>query len=96
MNATPAGTKPPDDKSLLTGALGGLPALAGEFTDARDGSRWVMLVNCDRTKSAAGQPQWRKPPKKVQMLSPYLGELVAYEGEQVFLAPGQGALLKVE
>jgi hypothetical protein len=29
------------------------------------------------------------------MVSPYSGQLTAFEGEQVWLAPGQGVVLKV-
>jgi hypothetical protein len=31
----------------------------------------------------------------VQLVSAYTGEAVPFEGEQVWLAPGQGALLKL-
>jgi len=34
--------------------------------------------------------------KGLKMVSPYSGELAAFEGEQVWVAPGGGVLLKVE
>jgi len=39
-------------------------------------------------------PQFRSPPKQVLMLSPYTGQLTGFGGEQQWLAPGQGVLLK--
>jgi hypothetical protein len=69
--------------------------MAGDFTH-EDGSRWAMLVNRDPVKSYPCQPQFRKAAKKVQMVSPYNGNLTAFEGEQIWLAAGQGVLLKVD
>jgi hypothetical protein len=91
----PPGTRGPTDASLLTGVAGGSTYLAGDFTHA-DGSRWVMIVNRDVTLNRPCSPQFRTPPKKVQLLSAYTGQLTNFEGEQVWLAPGQGCLLKVE
>jgi hypothetical protein len=67
--------------------------MAGDFTHA-DGSRWVLVVNRDVVKSHVCAPKYRSA-KKVQMLSPYSGRLVPFEGEQVWLAPGAGVLLKL-
>ena len=55
----------------------------------------LRKVNRDPVKSYPCQPQFRKAPKKVQMVSPYNGSLTAFEGEQIWLAAGQGVLLKV-
>ena len=89
----PAGCHAPTDKSLLTG-VNDNRLMAGDFTH-EDGSRYVMIVNTDVNKSAPCFPQYRSA-KKVQMVSPYTGQLMAYEGEQCWLAPGQGVLLKLD
>jgi hypothetical protein len=69
--------------------------LVGEFQHA-DGSRYVMLVNKDLTYSHHCSPVWRNPPTKVQRVSPSTGALEDYGNESQWLAPGQGALVKVE
>jgi hypothetical protein len=91
--AIPDGCHGPTDKSLLTAVNG--DAMAGDFTHA-DGSRWVMIVNRDVNKSFPCVPTYRTPPKKVMKLSPYTGSLVNFEGEQIWVAPGAGVLLKLE
>jgi hypothetical protein len=68
--------------------------MAGDFTH-KDGTRYVMLVNKNLQKSTPCTPQFRKAPKKVELVSPYTGQLTPFEGEQVWLAPGHGALLKL-
>ena len=55
-----------------------------------------MIVNNDLKNAHFVAPEYRKAPKRVQMVSPYDGQLTAYEGEQLWLAPGQGRLLKLE
>jgi hypothetical protein len=78
----------------MTG-VGGDTFLAGEFTH-RDGARYVMVVNKDLAKSHTCSPQFRKAPRRVQHVSPYSGALVPFDGENIWLAPGAGALLRVE
>jgi len=90
----PSGTKAPPTNSLVSGVSGD-NFLVGEFTH-RDGSRYVMVVNKDVLKSRPCSPQFRKPPKRLLHVSPYTGQLTAFEGEYVWLAPGAGVLLKVE
>ncbi len=41
--------------------------------------------------SAPCLPQFRKPPSRVELVSPYSGRLVPFKGEQIWLAPSQGA-----
>jgi hypothetical protein len=88
----PPGASGPPDASLVAAVPG--PMLVGDFTHD-DGSRYVMIVNKDFVKSTVCFPQFRTPPKALQMVSPYSGALIPYEGEQVWLAPGQGVLLKL-
>ena len=90
----PSGSKEPPTNSLVSGVSGN-NALVGEFTHG-DGSRWVMVVNKDFAKSFPCAPQFRKAPKRLRHVSPYSGDLIPFEGEYVWLAPGQGVLLKVE
>ena len=92
----PTGGHAPTDTSLLTGIDGGENQfMAGDFTHD-DGSRWVMMVNRDTKTSYRPSPQFRKPPAKVQMLSPYTGDFVAYEGEYMWVQPGGGVLLRLD
>ncbi|MDB6027257.1 MAG: hypothetical protein JWM68_3480 [Verrucomicrobiales bacterium] len=67
----------------------------GDFTHT-NGTRYVMLVNKNVSKSAVGSPEFRKAPKALKIVSPYSGTLIPFEGEQVWIAPGAGALLKLE
>lgn len=87
----PEGCTGPDDQSLVTGVGGNM--LVGDFTH-EDGSRYAMIVNKDFVMSTVCGPAYRKA-SKVELVSPYTGALVPYEGEQVWLAPGQAHLLKI-
>jgi hypothetical protein len=88
----PAGCIGPDDQSLVAGIPGKM--VVGDFTH-EDGARYVMIVNKDFGSSIVCAPQFRKAPSKVEQVSPYHGGLHPYEGEYTWLAPGQGALLKL-
>ncbi|HVM50536.1 MAG TPA: hypothetical protein VMU04_21095 [Candidatus Acidoferrum sp.] len=90
----PAGASGPPPNSLLTGA-GGDVFMAGDFT-RRDGSRYVMIVNKDLAKSHPCSPQYRSAPKRVLHVSAYTGAAAPFEGEDVWLPPGGGTLLKLE
>ena len=84
----------PGDTSLVK-AMNGPGFLAGDFTHA-DGARYVMIVNKDFVRSQHCAPQFRHPPKQVRMVSPYTGALVGFSGEQMWLAAGQGVLLRLD
>ena len=84
----------PSTNSLVTSIDGG-NVLVGDFTHA-DGSRYVMVVNKSLTASRTVWPQFRNSPKTLKHISPYTGNLTPYEGEYVWLAPGQGVLIKPE
>lgn len=47
-------------------------------------------------KSHPCSPQFRNPPRRVRMVSPFSGQLTGFDGEQRWLAPGQGVLMKLE
>ena len=90
----PGGCHGPAETSLVKGS-GNADFMCGDFTH-KDGSRYVMMLNKNVVKSRVCAPQFRVAPKSVQKVSPYTGELIEFSGEQVWLAPGQGALLKVQ
>jgi hypothetical protein len=94
FSATPGCQTPPPDSWVVS--AGSSQFMAGEFVHDRDGSHYVMIVNKDVTHSAAVSLQLRTPPNgAVQMVSPYNGQLTPFEGEQVWLSPGAGVLLKI-
>jgi hypothetical protein len=90
----PRGCQAPPTNSLVS-TVGGDDFLVGDFTH-RDGSRYVMVVNKSLTSSRPGWPQFRKGSKRLQHVSPYTGALTPFEGEYIWLAPGQGVLIKPE
>lgn len=79
----------------LVKAINGSGFLAGDFTHT-DGTRYVMIVNKDFLRSQHCAPQFRESPKQVRMVSPYTGELTSFSGEQMWLAAGQGVLLRLD
>jgi hypothetical protein len=89
----PAGCHGAEEQSLVSELAGEMAV--GDFTH-EDGSRWVMIVNRDMERSHPCSPKFRKTPKRVQLMSAYTGTLMEFEGEQRWLAPGQGVLLNVE
>jgi hypothetical protein len=91
----PEGCHGPTTNSLITGFEAAGELMAGDFAH-RDKSRFVMVVNKDVYKSVHFSPRYRTPPKRVWHVSSYTGELAGFEGEQRWLAPGQGMFLKVE
>ena len=90
----PSGANGPPTNSLVS-SVGGDCFLVGDFT-RRDSSRYLMIVNKDLAKSRHCAPQFRTAPRRVQHVSAYSGELTPFEGEDVWLPPGGGVLLKVE
>ncbi|HEX5470656.1 MAG TPA: hypothetical protein VFW73_02160 [Lacipirellulaceae bacterium] len=92
FGTVPAGCTGPDEQSLVKAIAGQM--LVGDFTHV-DGSRYVMIVNKDFKRSIPCFPQFRKPVSKLEFVSPYNGTLGTYAGEYVWLAPGQGVLLKL-
>jgi hypothetical protein len=92
FGAVPAGSHAPTEQALVRNIAGQMAV--GDFTHA-DGTRYVLVLNKDLKKSMPCSVQFRTPPKKVELVSAYSGQLVPFEGEQVWLAPGQGALLKL-
>jgi hypothetical protein len=54
------------------------------------------VVNKDLLKSHHCAVTFRKPPRRVQTVSPYTGQLTEFAGEQQWLAAGQGTVLKLD
>jgi hypothetical protein len=90
----PAGCQAAPTNSLIS-ALTGDNYFVGDFTH-RDGSRYALVVNKDLAKSRPCSPQFRRAPRHLQSVSPYTGSLTSFDGENIWLAPGQGVLLKIE
>ena len=90
----PPGANGPPTNSLVT-SVGADNFLVGDFTH-RDGSRYLMIVNKDLAKSRPCSPQFRQAPRRLQHVSAYSGTMSPFEGEDVWLPPGGGVLLKVE
>jgi hypothetical protein len=92
FGTVPPGCSGPDEHSLVK-TIGG-PMLVGDSTH-EDGTRYVMIVNKDFNGSVPAGPQFRDSYKKVEQVSSYSGDVIGFEGEQRWLAPGQGVLLKL-
>ncbi len=90
----PSGASGPPTNSLVSG-VGGGNLLVGDFTH-RDGSRYVMVVNKDLAKSHPCSLQFRQALRRLLHVSAYTGGLTPFEGEDVWLPPGGGVLLKLE
>jgi hypothetical protein len=54
-----------------------------------------MIVNKDLAKSRPFSARFRQPPRRLQHVSAYSGALTPFEGEDVWLPPGGGVLLKI-
>jgi hypothetical protein len=89
----PEGCQGPDDQSLVKAING--PMLVGDFTH-EDGTRYAMIVNKDFANSVYCAPQLREPVPSIVFVSSYTGAETAFAGEQGWLAPGQGVLLKLK
>jgi hypothetical protein len=93
LGTVPAGSRGPGEGSLLVDA-GRRQLLVGEFTHT-DGSRYLIIVNKDMTKDIYCDVHFRAKPQQIEMVSPWRGTLLPFEGEHLFLASGQAHLLKV-
>ncbi len=82
-------------KDTLVKSIAGGNFLVGDFTH-ENGSRYVMIVNKDLKKSHYIDVAFNKPAKKTMLIQPWNGGEDDFAGEQAWLAPGQGALLRLE
>ena len=54
-----------------------------------------MIVNRDVSSSVACGPEFRDPVTAVERISSFTGRPLPFAGENVWLAPGQGMLLRI-
>ena len=87
----PQGCTGPGDQSLVEKIAG--PMLVGDFTH-ENGDQYIMVVNKSFESSITCHPKFRTPIKALEMVSPYGGNLIAYEGEQMLARPRAGRLAK--
>lgn len=78
----------------IVSSLAGATLLVGEFRHA-DGGTYAMVVNKDLENSTAPDLAFRNHPSDVQLVSAYTGQLVPLKDEWIWLAPGQGILLRL-
>ncbi len=69
--------------------------LVGEFEDAK-GRSYLMIVNKDLTYSFRFDIDFKQEVHNVMRINPYSGRAEPFRGEQNWLAPGGGILLRVE
>ena len=97
VNVFHAPTPPHDCKGLETSRfvaeVSGGPVCVGEFEDA-DSQPYIIVVNTDLHKSFPLGLKLKNP-GTVEMISPYTGQPIPWTGEQNWLSPGQGVLLKL-
>lgn len=67
--------------------------LVGEFEDEK-GVPYALVVNKDLRRSTSFGIRFKRP-GKVMMISAYTGQEMSFAGENDWLAPGQGMLLKL-
>jgi hypothetical protein len=85
----------PTEKNLVKKIDGEF--VVGDFTH-EDGTRYVMIVNKNLTKSYRCMPEFHVAPKNLQYVSSWTGKVEKYPMPfyTYFLAPGQGVLLRLD
>lgn len=94
LGDVPDGCKGPGETSLVPSISEGR-YVVGDFTH-EDGSRYALVVNKDLTYSHPCRPVFAPRVKRALMVSPFTGDIGPFEGENQYLAAGQGVLLKLE
>lgn len=90
----PEGSVELPGNSLVKVVHGSRDFLVGEFIHS-DGYQYVMLVNKDFQHSTNFRLELNDAGAILQRVSPYTGQLYNLAGENDWLAPGQGVLLRV-
>jgi hypothetical protein len=76
------------------------PAMVGEFTSEKDDGRYAMVVNLSLERSAKLALTFPVPKGSPTVISPVDGSLKPLsslgDGNSIWLAPGQGALIKAK
>jgi len=90
----PSGGQGVESAQLVESVGGGESLLVGEFVDP-DGKPYALVVNKNIKSSTAFSIQFKEKGQNMLISPSYKGR-VPFGGEQVWLAPGNGALLTVE
>ena len=80
--------------TLVKAVHGNTDFVVGEFIHS-DGFKYVMLVSKDFESSTSFRVELSEPDAGLQRVSPYTGQLHDLVGENDWLAPGQGVLMRV-
>jgi hypothetical protein len=95
IGAVPHDCDGPAKDSLVKSIAGG-DFLVGDFTH-EDGRRYVMVVNKDVKRSHYVDIAFNRDVKRAMVILPWkMGMEDVFAGEQAWLAPGAGALLRLE
>lgn len=89
----PAGCLGQDRRSLVRGSPNG-PLVVGEFS-AKDQTPYILMVNPSLAGSIFCRLELRKGMEVAAIVSAYTGAETPFYDHQAFLAPGQGALLRL-
>ncbi|MCX6970221.1 MAG: hypothetical protein NTV93_08720 [Verrucomicrobia bacterium] len=89
--AEPAAGEP---SNLILTNPGSTELVVGEF-EHEDGGTYLIILNKNLSQSAGLWPVWRKKPSKIERLRED-ATWVPFSGEDIWLAPGQAALLRIE
>ena len=69
--------------------------LIGEFENENRGT-YMMIVNKDLTYSFRFDIEFKRKVHRILRINPYTGQEEPFTGEQNWLAPGGGILLRIE
>jgi len=94
VGQSPEGQPGADQTSLVQSFQNPFDALVGEFSDT-ERNTYVMITNLSLDASEHCAPVYRDKAVSVEKLCQYRGTWVPFADEQVWLAPGEGVLLRV-
>lgn len=89
-------TEPPAGapSNLILTNPGSTELVVGEF-EHEDGGTYLIILNKNLSQSAGLYPVWSKKPSKIERLRED-AMWVPFSGEDIWLAPGQAALLRIK
>jgi len=93
LGAVPSGCPGKDAAGFVQNSPNG-PLVVGDF-EAADGTPHILMVNPDLARSIFVCLELRPGLKVAGIVSAYTGEETPFYDHQAFLAPGQGALLRL-
>jgi hypothetical protein len=88
--------EPPSGKpsNLILTNPGSTELVVGEF-EHEDGGTYLIILNKNLSQSAGLYPVWSKKPSNIELLRED-ALWVPFSGEDIWLAPGQAALLRIK